>query len=101
MAGNGLAASTARLGRAVKRARAQRARQVPGVRPRAHHAPARRAYLVTDDDVARTADRQCEIPAYSLVRVWRFRTRSLPNGTICACRVSAWRVAGNVGGSAE
>jgi hypothetical protein len=35
------------------------------------------------------------------VRVWRFRTPSLSNGTICACRVSAWRVAGDAGGSAE
>jgi hypothetical protein len=37
----------------------------------------------------------------SLVRVWRFRTPSLPIGTICACRVSAWRVGGDAGGSAE
>jgi hypothetical protein len=45
---------------------------------------------------------QAKYPPFgTLVQVWRFRTPPLPNGTICACRVSAWRVAGDVGGSAE
>ncbi len=59
------------------------------------------ADIITDGDV-RTADVACDIRLIcTLVRVWRFRTPTLPNGTICACRVSAWRVAGDVGGSAE